>query len=238
MAGWRQAVELAMTDEDIATSDGSFAVANRTGEPGGAGADAARLSGEPVVFCGGTKTWRPSSDGPALRRAGAGLWAVGGARRPTRDRARSRRSRRRPRPGWCRWRATRPRSTAIRTSCGRRGFWPAMRASMGRRRDTDASPIWSRARCARFSVKRKSSRTRCATILERRDAEFEQKMAEVLCVYREVQILKKAAAKVEEIGQAGSDRLLRREAGHPGHRDDSAGFAARAWRPCDLRARS
>ena len=29
--------------------------------------------------------------------------------------------------------------------------------------------------------------------LERRDAEFEQKMAEVLCVYREVQVLKKAA---------------------------------------------
>src|SRR5215813_10492575 len=29
--------------------------------------------------------------------------------------------------------------------------------------------------------------------LERRDAEFEQKMAEVLCVYRQVQILKKAA---------------------------------------------
>jgi len=31
--------------------------------------------------------------------------------------------------------------------------------------------------------------------LENRDAEFEQKMAEVLCVYREVQILKKAAAR-------------------------------------------
>ena len=30
--------------------------------------------------------------------------------------------------------------------------------------------------------------------LERRDAEFEQKMAEVLCVYRQVQVLKKAAA--------------------------------------------
>jgi transposase len=30
--------------------------------------------------------------------------------------------------------------------------------------------------------------------LERRDAEFEQKMAEVLCVYRKVQVLKKAAA--------------------------------------------
>src|SRR6267154_2017341 len=31
--------------------------------------------------------------------------------------------------------------------------------------------------------------------LERRDAEFERKMAEVLCVYREVQVLKRAAAK-------------------------------------------
>src|ERR1700676_3741479 len=31
--------------------------------------------------------------------------------------------------------------------------------------------------------------------LERRDAESEQKMAEVLCVYREVQVLKRAAAK-------------------------------------------
>jgi transposase len=31
--------------------------------------------------------------------------------------------------------------------------------------------------------------------LENRDAEFEQKMAEVLCIYREVQVLKKAAAR-------------------------------------------
>src|SRR5436305_8022894 len=31
--------------------------------------------------------------------------------------------------------------------------------------------------------------------LERRDPDFEPKMAEVLCVYREVQVLKKAAAK-------------------------------------------
>ena len=34
--------------------------------------------------------------------------------------------------------------------------------------------------------------------LERRDAEFEPKMAEVLCVYCEVQVLKKAAAKAEK----------------------------------------
>jgi transposase len=37
--------------------------------------------------------------------------------------------------------------------------------------------------------------------LERRDAEFEQKMAEVLCVYREVQVLKKTAAKAKKPGK-------------------------------------
>jgi transposase len=37
--------------------------------------------------------------------------------------------------------------------------------------------------------------------LERRDAEFERKMAEVLCVYREVQVLKKAAAKSKKPGK-------------------------------------
>jgi len=78
--------------------------------------------------------------------------------------------------------------------------------------------------------------------LERRDAEFEQKMARFLCVYREVQVLKKAAAKAEEdaeqIAQAGSDRLLRREAGNPGDRDHIAGFATGARHLHDILARS
>ena len=66
MAGWRQAVALAMTGEEIET-DGSVAVADRTGRPGLAdkklGSDAARLSGEAIVLCRGTKTWRASSNG-------------------------------------------------------------------------------------------------------------------------------------------------------------------------------
>src|SRR6266850_7118631 len=37
--------------------------------------------------------------------------------------------------------------------------------------------------------------------LENRDAEFEQKMAEVLCVYREVEVLKKASAKSKGRGK-------------------------------------
>ena len=37
--------------------------------------------------------------------------------------------------------------------------------------------------------------------LENRDAEFEQKMAEVLCVYREVEVLKEAPAKSKRRGK-------------------------------------
>src|ERR1700723_1445337 len=48
----------------------------------------------------------------------------------------------------------------------------------------------------------------------------------------------KGRRQIEEVGEVGSDRLLRREAGHPGHRYDGAGFATRAKRSCDLRARS
>ena len=78
--------------------------------------------------------------------------------------------------------------------------------------------------------------------LERRDAEFEQKMAEVLCVYREVQVSpEKGRCQGEEEGeetrQAGDDRLLRREAGNPGDCYDSTGFAAGAWHLRDIRAR-
>ena len=69
-----------------------------------------------------------------------------------------------------------------------------MRASTGRRRDTDVSPILSKARCA-DSGQEEVKPHKVRYYLERRDAEFEQKMAEVLCVYREVQVLKKAAAK-------------------------------------------
>ena len=71
------------------------------------------------------------------------------------------------------------------------------RASADRRSVTNVSPVWLKAPCASFSVKRKLPH-KVRYYLERRDAEFEPKMAEVLCVYREVQVLKKAAAKAEK----------------------------------------
>ncbi|HWX29736.1 MAG TPA: IS630 family transposase [Steroidobacteraceae bacterium] len=82
----------------------------------------------------------------------------------------------------------------MRTNCGRHGFWPAMRASTDRRRGTNASPAWCKAQCARSSGQEEIKPHKVRYYLERRGAEFEQKMAEVLCVYREVQVLKKAAA--------------------------------------------
>ena len=97
--------------------------------------------------------------------ASSGRWPMGRCRRSTIDRgpARSRRSRRRPRHGWCRWRATRPRTSAIRTSCGRRGCWPpCARAWAGGRAHSRHLVQGTRVQDPRRT--RRSSRTRCATI--------------------------------------------------------------------------
>ena len=78
MAGWRQAVALAMSGEEIPKA--LTALPRSRTEPAGrvSQGDAARLSGEAIVLCRGTKTWRASSDGAALRRASHGLWRACG----------------------------------------------------------------------------------------------------------------------------------------------------------------
>jgi hypothetical protein len=140
MAGWRQAVELAMTGEEIETLTtlSGRGPSRRAGYRGrrccsAIGRSRRSLPWDAALAC----TIRRSS------AASSGPWPMAYWRPSTtdRDRARSRRSRRKPRPGWYRWRATRPRSTAIRTSCGRRGCWPGTRASTDRRRGMTVSPI-------------------------------------------------------------------------------------------------
>jgi hypothetical protein len=77
--------------------------------------------------------------------------------------------------GWCLWHKRRPRSNC---SFGRHGCWRAKHARTDRRRDaavSDLVPEWY----AKSSTVRDSCRTG-ALHLKRRDAEFEQKMAEVV----------------------------------------------------------
>jgi class 3 adenylate cyclase len=52
----------------------------------------------------------------------------------------------------------------VRTNCGRRGCWHAMRARTRRLPGTNVLPKWCGERCARYSAKRKSSRTRYGII--------------------------------------------------------------------------
>jgi hypothetical protein len=50
MAAWRQAIELAIGEEDFGGFGRDCSLADGTGEAGRAGADAAGLPGRPVVF--------------------------------------------------------------------------------------------------------------------------------------------------------------------------------------------
>jgi hypothetical protein len=72
--------------------------------------------------------------------------------------------------------------------------------------------------------------------LEQRDPDFAEKMAEVLCVYRQVKILKEAAPASKK--KKPGNHLLSRETGYPGDRNHRPRPAARARRSCDLRPRA
>jgi hypothetical protein len=163
MARWRQAVELAMTAKRL---EGSQALRGRETRR------RAACSGR--KYCSLTRRIprslpRDKHWASIIRQcnvASSGRWRMARWQhsKTDRDRGRNRRLRPKPRLGWCLWRARRPRSTAIRTSCGRRGCWHAMHARTHRPLGTNVSPTWCRVRYARFLPKRKSSRTRCDTI--------------------------------------------------------------------------
>jgi hypothetical protein len=76
-----------------------------------------------------------------------------------------------------------------------------MRASMARRPDTRVWPSWWGTVC-KILGQEDIKPHKVRYYLERRDPEFEQKMAQVLCVYRQVQVLKRAAAESKKPDQA------------------------------------
>jgi hypothetical protein len=78
MARWRQAVELAMTDEEIGRLTAiarSRSDAARRVQRAGYCSPTVR-----ITRSGWAKTWPASSDGPTVRRAGDGLWPAGSTR--------------------------------------------------------------------------------------------------------------------------------------------------------------
>src|SRR3954467_4229053 len=100
MAGWRRAVELAMTCEEI---ERLTALSRSRTEP------ASRVSRAQMLLA--------YRENPSFCAVGQRV----GVHHQTVQRCVERALgygplRRRPKPGWCRWHATRPRSTAIRMS--------------------------------------------------------------------------------------------------------------------------
>jgi hypothetical protein len=80
MAGWRQAIEVVMTDEEVARL---LSVSRSRTEPASRVQRAQMLLAyreNPSFFAVGQGGWCASSDGATLHRTGAGLWAVDGAR--------------------------------------------------------------------------------------------------------------------------------------------------------------
>ena len=240
MAGWRQAVALAMTGEEI---EALTALSRSRTEPAGRVSRAAMLLGyreKPSFFAVGRRLGvhhqtvqrcvEPRTDGQYLARLRHLM--------TDRDRAKSRRSRRRPRP-WLKylWPATRLQGARhIRMNCGRHGFWPAMRASADRRcAVTNVSPVWLKRTVCKLLGQEEIKPHKVRYYLERRDAEFEPKMAEVLvCLPRGPGPEKHCRCQAEEIEEAGRDRLLRREAWNPGHRHDGT----RICRQCQAAMRA
>ena len=84
---------------------------------------------------------------------------------------------------------------AIRTSCGRHGFLARHARQRGPAAGHECLSHLVQGTVCKILGQEDIKPHKVRYYLERRDAEFEQKMAEVLCVYREVQVLKKAAAK-------------------------------------------
>ena len=147
-----------------------------------AGGDAARLSRAAVVFRGWAKTWCASSDGPALRRAGGGVRRAGSPRRSA---------------------ATRQGADDHAGSQGLAGVFGVRQGQAARlsarvvddpAAGTPCPRAWTAGRTplsrpsgsghgVQASRPGGNKPHKVRYYLERRDAEFEQKMAEVLCIF-------------------------------------------------------
>ena len=209
MAGWWQAVALAMTGEEI---EALTALSRSRTEPAGRVSRAAMLLGyreKPSFFA------VDEDLACMIRRCSAASserWPMARLRQLMTDRDRQRAA------------ITPEAKAGVTLACDKakeHGYphelWTTRllarhRASADRRQVTNVSPVWLKAQCASFSVKRKSSRTRCATIGTPRRRVRAQDGGSSVCLPRGPGP-EKSRCQGGEIEEAGRDRLLRREAG-------------------------
>ena len=229
MAGWRRAVELAMSDK-IFDLDDAFAVEDRTGEPGVAAQMLLAYRNNPS-FCAVGQ--RLGVHHQTVQRCVERRWSMARWR-----------PRRRPRPAEPTSRLSqawlvslacdRPRTTAIHMSCGRRGFWRAMRASWA---DGGACVFgqFGPGTVCKILGQEESSRTRCVTILKiatpSSSRRWRRSCASIVSPSPEESLCQRKR-RGKPVTIVSCD-----EKPDPGHRNDGAGFAAQNWHPCYLCAR-
>jgi len=208
MAGWRRVIELTTNRGKMERLTALSRSRTEPARPGIAGTDAAGLSRESFVLCGGAKSWGPSSDGSALRGAGAGLWAAGSDRGSTT--AGQRTSHHTGGQAWLVSLACdKAKEHGYPHELWTRGCWPRQRP----RALDDGGARMSRQAGPRHGVQDTrpggNQTDKVRYYLERRDAEFEQKMAEVSVRLPRGPGSEKSRCQVAQSHQASGNRFLR-----------------------------
>ena len=237
MAGWRQAVALAMTGEEI---EALTALSRSRTEPAGRVSRAVMLLGyreKPSFFAVGR---RLGVHHQTVQRCVERAMAYG-ALAALDDR---------PRPGKEPTITPEAKAWLVSLACDKakeHGYphelWTTRLLARHARERGPAAGHQCLARLAQGTVckllgQEEIKPHKVRYYLERRDAEFEPKMdGSSVCLPRGPGP-EKSRCQGGEIEQAGRDRLLRREAWNPGHRHDGTAFAASARPPCELRAGS
>ena len=194
MAAWRRAIELSLGDADTAKLR---SIAQSRTEPGRAGADAARLSGRPVVLCGGSPlgTHHQTVQRCVERAVADGaLAALDDRLRPGREPAIT----------------AEAKAWLVDLACRKANelgypheLWTTRLLARHARAHGPAEGHAYLANLAQGTVckildQEEVKPHKVRYDLEQRDPDFAEKMAEVLCVYRQVKILKQAAAAAKK----------------------------------------
>ena len=234
MAGWRQVVELAMSNEEVARL---AAVSRSRCAPSGRAGWSGRKCCSPTRRIHRFLRLHEGSEAAITRRSNAASnerWPMAPWWRLTTDRdlAKSRQSRRRPRLAGL---------LGVRQGQGARvsarELWTTRLLARHAREHGPAAGHRCLARLVQGTVckilNREETGPHKVRYLECRDAEFEQKMAEVSASIARSKSSSGRPPRKKPASRRRSSPTTK--AGNPGHRHDLAGFAARAWRPPDLR---